>query len=147
MAKYYLKKSNNENDNEEEELIILNIPVQYTTKRKHTNYFFSYSKKNKVNNNSFNDYRTNLIKSTEMCISLMRNMNVYKEGSNIYCPFHENKNKSQSPSAIFYVDKNTYICYSTNCPLRNSYTNSNRKPYVCSNSISLYRELTSLLKM
>ena len=146
---YYLKKSNNNNNNnEDKELIILNIPLQHFTKRKQTNYFLSCSKKHKVNNNNnnFNDYNTKLIESTEKCVSIMRNMNVYKEGSNIYCPFHENRSRSKSPSAIFIIEKNMYICYSTNCPLKNSYISGNKKSYVCINSISLQKELLKLYK-
>ena len=63
-------------------------------------------------------------KATEQCKSIL--VNVYgidenyitEERGNIYCPFHENKRSSNSPSGRFKISKHSYTCYSTQCPLK-----------------------------
>ena len=64
-------------------------------------------------------------KATEECISILVNEYemdedwIRNERGNIYCPFHENKKKSKSPSARFRVSMHSYSCYSSHCPLKN----------------------------
>ena len=62
--------------------------------------------------------------ATKECISIL--VDVYginekyitEERGNIFCPFHENKHSSNSPSARFRVSKHSYSCYSSQCPLK-----------------------------
>ena len=61
---------------------------------------------------------------TKECISILVDVfginenYLTKEQGNIFCPFHENKHSSSSPSARFRVSKNIYNCYSSQCPLK-----------------------------
>lgn len=65
-----------------------------------------------------------IYKATEECKSIL--VDVYginekyitEDRGNIYCPFHENKNSSKSPSARFRLSKHSYTCYSSQCPLK-----------------------------
>lgn len=116
MEGYYVIQKG-ENDDDDDELIILRIPLQ-PKKRKFTN-----------NNNNIKDFFKNLTYSTEQCITiLVNNFGINKSffytGTNFYCPFHENKNTSKSPSAKFTSKNHTYICFSSNCPLKKTRLNS-----------------------
>ena len=154
-----INNNNNNNNNEEKELVILKIPLKLMDKKVQTkidNLFKKRKRNYEINNNNNNNkkikttyrdgniksYFETLTESTKKCIEIfinnygIENNHIFKE-KNIFCPFHENKHKSNSPSAKFIVKKNFYICFSTNCPLRkNSYTKIN--------SIDLLKELLLL---
>lgn len=63
--------------------------------------------------------------ATEKCIQMIcERDNVHrshfekKNGTSVYCPLHEKVGISRSKSGqIFHID-NTYICYSSNCPIK-----------------------------
>lgn len=61
--------------------------------------------------------------ATRECIQIL-NEKPYLEkdfNKNIYCPFHEQRITSKTPSAKLYVNTNTFKCFSKRC---NRYTNS-----------------------
>ena len=136
---YILQKGiNNDNDdddnnNDDDELIILRIPFHQNNK----------GKKRKItsNNNNIKDYFKHLQSCTEKSISILINnfgvnKNQFYIGTNFYCPFHENKYTSKSPSAKFTNKNHTFTCFSTNCPLKQTTTS-----VVKINSIKLLKEI------
>ena len=102
------------------------------------------------NNNSIKSYTQKLSNATQKLLILMKqnfNINI-KENTNIYCPFHEKESISNSPSAKFYFDTNTYACFSTNCPLKKSFIRNKANSYkgcVCINSVSLLNRIETLI--
>ena len=58
------------------------------------------------------DYVNKCNKATEKCLLLLNLQNVNK---NIFCPYHENKQTSKTPSGKFFIKTNTFICFSTKC--------------------------------
>ena len=127
--------------------LFLNIVVTSSRGSRHLQYHHSCGVKNKFlyllllcpntdldinkNNNSIKSYTQKLSNATQKLLILMKqnfNINI-KENTNIYCPFHENETVSNSPSAKFYFDTNTYTCFSTNCPLKKSFIKNKANSY------------------
>ena len=141
---YILQKGekgiDNDDDNDDE-IIILRIPFHQNNKgkkRKNTS-----NNNNNNNNNNIKDYFKHLQSSTEKSISiLINNFGVNKNhfyiGTNFYCPFHENKYTSKSPSATFTNKNHTFTCFSTNCPLKQT-TTTTTITFVKINSIKLLK--------
>lgn len=68
-------------------------------------------------NASMTDYLQNCHKATKECMIIMEN-DPYGEtnfNTNIFCPYHEIRGKSKTPSAKLYVDSNTFKCFSSSC--------------------------------
>lgn len=126
MVKHYelRKESNNKY-----EIIIIKYPdnrirKKNTSKRKENG---KISATEIVQKNTLIDIFKKLNYFTEMCVSIFVNKfgldeKSIRNGDNIYCPLHENKNTSRSPSAKFNVKFNTYVCFSTKCPIRKKIT-------------------------
>ena len=151
-SEYYLLKKEDLKDiltnNEVFELIILKVQKQDNfnnlfKKRKRTSNNGKNKKLKNNNNNTIDDFLNNLRICTEKCIEiLVNNFNInendiYNE-KNIFCPFHEHKSTSKSPSAKFIVKKNYFICFSSNCTTRKA---NNKTGYSCLNSIVLLNTL------
>ena len=105
------------------ELQILKYPINNNRQKRKRTLFDVNPPKNKKIRGSFDNYIQKLRDSTEQCIDILintygENENSIRKGSNIYCPLHERKETSKTPSAKFNVKNNTYICFSTNCPIR-----------------------------
>ena len=133
-----------EKDNNDRELIILRLPPLppplVRRKRKNTT-----TTCNTENNKNIKNYFKNLQMSTEKSISILTNnfginQSHFYRGTNFYCPFHENKYTSKSPSATFTSKNHTFTCFSTKCPLRK--TSTTIKDFVKINSIHLFNALT-----
>ena len=58
------------------------------------------------------DYVNKCKEATEKCIQILHPQNVNR---NIFCPYHENKQTSKTPSGKFFVKTNTFKCFSTKC--------------------------------
>lgn len=86
----------------------------------------------KLSQVSMGDYIEQCEKATRACIKILEAepYKVLNFNQNIFCPYHENKNTSKTPSARLYVQTNTIHCYSKRC-------NKNK------NSISLLKYLLS----
>ena len=141
-------------------LIILKIPDNKTRgnfdnlfkKRKRITDINNKNKKLKKKNNdtsknsTIDDYLNNLKKCTEKCIKILVNSfdiqenDIYNE-RNIFCPFHEHKETSKSPSAKSIAKKNFFICFSTNCTIRRA---NNENNYSSLNSITLLSKLLQI---
>ena len=104
------------------EMVILNFPLINTYNKK-----MSLNKKSKEKyistlHSHFNSSATD----TEKCITILVNefkVNehyIRNEKGNIYCPLHENKQKSKTPSGKLFVKSNIYTCFSTNCTLHDN---------------------------
>ena len=165
-TEYFTLQDNIDNNKEEQELIIFKIPSKLMDNKVQTKIDNLFKQRKRKYNISYNDNNNNkkiktnykdgnmknyfetLNRSTEKCIDIFINNfgikghDIY-EGRNIYCPFHENKRSSNSPSAKFRVNDNYYQCFSTNCPLRK---NSNSKISTV-NSITLFKKISSLLNI
>ena len=71
------------------------------------------------------DYLQNQEKITQKCAELLT-QEPYNELSamnqkwqcNIFCPFHEVRGQSRTPSGRLYIDRHRFYCYSTNCNKR-----------------------------
>ena len=138
---YIVRKRETDDEESADELVILAIPSdkQMMKKRKYIN------KKNNHNKKNIKTYFENLQKSTDESIAILTNVfgiNDFhiQKGINFYCPFHENKYTSKSPSAKFTIENHTFTCFSTNCPFRKLST----KNCVKMNSINLLNKLTLL---
>lgn len=82
---------------------------------------------------SVGNYIEQCKKATRACIKILEAQpyNALDFNRNMFCPYHENKRTSKTPSARLYVKTNTIHCFSKRC---NKTTNS----------ISLLRYLNSL---
>ena len=167
----FFKLQKNKPDDKDYELIILKVPCDkrkrhmletksiHNVKRLCTYYYNNNNNNNNnnknnimnnKNNNSIRNYTQKLSNATQKLFILMKqnfNINI-KENTNIYCPFHEKESISNSPSAKFYFDTNTYACFSTNCPLKKSFIRNKANSYkgcVCINSVSLLNRIETLI--
>ena len=149
-----LNNSVKEEEEEEFELIILKIPSKHDInfdklfqKRKRRGGGGGENKKKKKNNNNttIDDYVNNLKRCTEKCIEILvdnfdiQRDDIYNE-KNIFCPFHENKYTSKSPSAKFIIKNNHFLCFSTNCILKSK--QQQQQNYSSLNSITFLNKLT-----
>lgn len=63
------------------------------------------------------NYYVNLEKATQQCKDILRSA-PYEEtdlDKNIFCPYHENRRFSKTPSARLYMGNNSFVCFSTRC--------------------------------
>ena len=87
-----------------------------------TQFPFIKSEGKKIKHPSFKS-ASSYSKATSECVSLLVdkykiNKNyLLRQKGNIYCPFHENKATSKSPSGKFNISSNTYYCFSSHCPI------------------------------
>lgn len=84
--------------------------------------FFPKPKKFLINNNNnLNHYLTRCKNATRECIKILQSdpyLEAQIDNNNIYCPYHENRLTSKTPSGRFYKSKNSFICFSTKCKKR-----------------------------
>ena len=148
--------SNNNNNNgsnidiscdKEYELEILEFPFE-----KSSTYIINRNRNRKSSSKKPMTQLSHLKKATEKCVSLLSTSGNKEEfRQNIYCPFHENALTSKSPSGKFKPEKNIYICYSTQCPIRKDCNHKKNKNNVFSasgviNSIEFLSRLSSARK-
>ena len=129
------------------ELILIKKPLKPIYKKKLINA--RNINNNKVKETKYKYTLTSLSKdlkeSTEKCLSILQSLNdinFKNDNTNFFCPFHENKNTSKTPSAVFHCANNTYICYSTNCPLLKKMNRTT--PPLKVNSMRLLEQLSLL---
>ena len=83
-----------------------------------------------IGNKKKNPSHKTLVLATEQCVKILSEQfgitEQDLENINIFCPLHENKTSSNSPSARFRVSRNIFMCYSSQCPLKKVPTNSVR---------------------
>ena len=151
---YFHLVKDSKRKNHDKELIVLKLPY----KPKYRKSLIQCNKRVKniiiTNNNNNNDilkYVSELRTATIKCLNILKSLDILNHHSNnnnnnnnnIYCPFHEHKNTSKSPSAVFHNNNNLFICYSTNCPLRKIYASSTSDIKI--NSITLLKELNKII--
>lgn len=138
MKNFKLIKNNNDF-----EIIITNVQLMVKkTRRKYKTKKLKNETNNNSNVDSLQNYFKNLTHSTRKCINiLIEKYNVNENQikyNNIYCPLHENKNTSKSPSGKFNVKFNSYTCFSSKCPIRKT------KPKGTISSIDFLKYITEL---
>lgn len=77
----------------------------------------SFKNAKKKSQLSIANYHRELEKATRQCKTILL-LAPYEEkdtDGNIFCPFHENKNYSKTPSARLYTCTNSFVCFSTKC--------------------------------
>ena len=142
MKNFKLIKNNNDND--DFEIIITNVQlmVKKTRQKYKTKKLKNETNNNNSNVNSLQNYFKNLTDSTRKCINiLIEKYNVNEnqiKHNNIYCPLHENKNTSKSPSGKFNIKFNSYTCFSSKCPIKKT------KPKGTISSIDFLKYITKL---
>ena len=66
------------------------------------------------------DYLRDCNRATQECLAILKSppYNETNFNNNIFCPFHEIRGVSKTPSAKLFIDNHTLQCFSTRCKKR-----------------------------
>ena len=66
------------------------------------------------------EYLQECDKATQECLAILKSPPYYETNfnNNIFCPFHETRGISKTPSAKLFIDSHTLQCFSTRCRKR-----------------------------